>query len=368
MPYDVFISYSRPDQPWAAKLDASLQRAGLEVFFDRARLEAGRQWEDQLKRAIRETRHLVVLWSSNAKQSDWVTREVSNFDARIGDDAASMAQHRLIFLNLERVSSAYSSLQAINDLVDSYKAGADAVDTNLWNQVVRKIISAIRGDLASVPIPVAVLTLTAEELRGFGASERENLNRELGVSPEALAARYGESRDDWRPLGNDITITTLLDQHKDEINRLVPGKTFRWEREPASFWTDVSVVRGYSLSFMAAPLSLLVIDPVALASRHVYQRLMHFPDCFESSKTAILVIPPFRVDPSYGKLRSWLLTHASPYFDPYFDPMIPPKKRLSAHCAFGTGDTDEMKRLLFVTVGQFVSDVSRHDKPEYLQV
>lgn len=79
--YDLFISYSSLDKEWAAKLADALGRKSLKVFIDRQRLEAGRPWEPQLKQALASSQHLVVLWSNNAKQSDWVQKEIAHFDA-----------------------------------------------------------------------------------------------------------------------------------------------------------------------------------------------------------------------------------------------------------------------------------------------
>ena len=88
MHYDAFISYSSSDLPWGEKLAADLRDANLDVFFDKSRLQVGKEWEPQLGEALRNSRHAVVLWSNNAKQSDWVQQEAYRF-AEISRQAAS---------------------------------------------------------------------------------------------------------------------------------------------------------------------------------------------------------------------------------------------------------------------------------------
>src|SRR5579871_5626353 len=83
MPYDVFISYSSLDNDWALKLNQSLIKANLNVFLDTRRLRAGEDWDEQLKTALNESTHLVVLWSVNARVSDWVNKEVGFFSVAI---------------------------------------------------------------------------------------------------------------------------------------------------------------------------------------------------------------------------------------------------------------------------------------------
>jgi TIR domain len=65
--YNVFISYSREDRPWAERLSQSLQAQGLKAFYDRESIRIGDQWEPALIKAIDASRHLVVLWSSYAQ-------------------------------------------------------------------------------------------------------------------------------------------------------------------------------------------------------------------------------------------------------------------------------------------------------------
>jgi hypothetical protein len=64
----VFISYSHDDLPAAATLAAGLRAAGIPVWLDRRRLQAGGDWEQALKRAVKSRASLFLSLISNATE------------------------------------------------------------------------------------------------------------------------------------------------------------------------------------------------------------------------------------------------------------------------------------------------------------
>jgi len=73
---DVFISYAREDQAVAAKLRALLELEGWEVWWDQ-QIHAGARWSNEIDRAIRAAKAVVVLWTAHSAGSDWVSREAA---------------------------------------------------------------------------------------------------------------------------------------------------------------------------------------------------------------------------------------------------------------------------------------------------
>src|SRR5262245_9159171 len=103
MAYDIFISYSSLDRPWAKKLEKDLQERGVKVFFDQTRLTKGERWEPQLVTQLLNSRHFVVLWSDNARASDWVLQELYYFKRMIDPkgDGQQLPGHLLYAINLQ---------------------------------------------------------------------------------------------------------------------------------------------------------------------------------------------------------------------------------------------------------------------------
>ena len=75
--HDVFISYSREDRALARKLaDALLAARGWSVWWDTS-LRTGEQFTKRIQEAMAASRCVVVLWSRNSIDSNWVIAEAS---------------------------------------------------------------------------------------------------------------------------------------------------------------------------------------------------------------------------------------------------------------------------------------------------
>ena len=70
----VFVSYCRPSAPVAEQVAAALSAIGYEVWRD-DQLPAHRAYGDVIEENLRAARAVVVLWSSEACQSQWVRAE-----------------------------------------------------------------------------------------------------------------------------------------------------------------------------------------------------------------------------------------------------------------------------------------------------
>jgi TolB-like protein len=71
---DVFISYARSTAPQAQRLSGALQALGYSVWLD-DQLPAHRAYTEVIEERLRAARSVVVVWSADAKKSDWVRAE-----------------------------------------------------------------------------------------------------------------------------------------------------------------------------------------------------------------------------------------------------------------------------------------------------
>ncbi len=82
-----FVSYASPDRDEVLRRVQMLPITGLEYFQDVLELEPGEIWSSRLERAIRDADVFLLFWSSRAKESGWVRREVDFAIAcKAGDD------------------------------------------------------------------------------------------------------------------------------------------------------------------------------------------------------------------------------------------------------------------------------------------
>jgi hypothetical protein len=73
---DVFISYSRADQPLAKAIAAELAQLGVEVWWDQDLL-GGEDYRKKTAGIILEAAAAIVIWSRRSVDSEWVVGEAS---------------------------------------------------------------------------------------------------------------------------------------------------------------------------------------------------------------------------------------------------------------------------------------------------
>jgi hypothetical protein len=73
---DLFLSYSRQDLAKVEALAAVLQQAGWSVWWDR-HIKTGTSFDKVIEQALTCSRAVIVAWSKNSADSDWVRAEAS---------------------------------------------------------------------------------------------------------------------------------------------------------------------------------------------------------------------------------------------------------------------------------------------------
>jgi len=70
----IFISYAREDQARASALVRRFEQEGWEIWWDQE-LIPGEVWDDRIQKAVDEAQCVIVLWSKESVQSEWVRAE-----------------------------------------------------------------------------------------------------------------------------------------------------------------------------------------------------------------------------------------------------------------------------------------------------
>jgi hypothetical protein len=142
--YDAFLSYSSKDVGWAEWFESELRQRGINVYRDIKRLIAGGEWEPQLQAAIEASRHLLLLWSANARDSDWVEQERVYFE--VGRKGSSETR-RLVIVNLDSTNNAQFRYEQINDIKEAglYSLGPLSLASN--PDIKRKVLYRLEESL-----------------------------------------------------------------------------------------------------------------------------------------------------------------------------------------------------------------------------
>jgi hypothetical protein len=78
---DIFISYASADRPRVGPLVDALRHQGWSVWWDRTILP-GETWDQVIEAALAEARCVIVLWTRESIQSDWVRNEAGEAKRR----------------------------------------------------------------------------------------------------------------------------------------------------------------------------------------------------------------------------------------------------------------------------------------------
>jgi hypothetical protein len=81
-PKRCFISYSRADSGFAAKVTADLRERGLTCWRDVDDISAGANWDKEIEKALTECSHILLVWSQQSVDSTNVADEISFARAR----------------------------------------------------------------------------------------------------------------------------------------------------------------------------------------------------------------------------------------------------------------------------------------------
>ena len=139
---DLFISYSSRDRAIVATLVEYLERAGFSVWWDR-HIDTGTAFDRDIEAALDAAKCVVVVWSQDSVQSDWVRAEANEGLSRgilvpvLIDDTRPPLIFRSL-QNLEYRLGDAAVLGSLVDAVDKIVPGLRAVDTDL-----EEVVSAI---------------------------------------------------------------------------------------------------------------------------------------------------------------------------------------------------------------------------------
>lgn len=93
---DAFVSHNSADKEVARRLGAHLRLVGVNVWFDEWEVRAGDSLIGKVDEALASVDTVVLIWSENARRSEWVRAEFETAIARaIDDDSCRIIPMRL---------------------------------------------------------------------------------------------------------------------------------------------------------------------------------------------------------------------------------------------------------------------------------
>ncbi|HTV17928.1 MAG TPA: toll/interleukin-1 receptor domain-containing protein [Polyangiaceae bacterium] len=199
---NIFISYAREDRHHVQRLRALLGAIVGEgaIFAEQEQVRAGTTWTLELARAIVNSTHFVVVWSSSARDSHWVNQEVTS----AVELAHEQPLRRIIPVRIDRTPlpeelEAFAGIDLFGDKVGKRSPFADGVQLSVSIATVGGLALAIQRynpvwlGLAAMWLALAAFVALRFEPRPQPTSDARGDGRRrwaLGVTPRALAVLF----------------------------------------------------------------------------------------------------------------------------------------------------------------------------------
>jgi hypothetical protein len=226
---DVFISYASQDREAARTLGERLVEHGHSVWWDRT-IPPGRAFDEVIQEALSAARCVVVLWSAQSVQSNWVKVE--------GEDA--MARNRLVPVLIEAVAPPiqFRRIQAAN--LVGWDGDADHAEFQNLLAAIERLL-AQTSDTADSRRPV--LREQALTARRTGQRRQALVLAIAGTALAAASLYVVFSLKDGRTNGsapqsltNPGTPTSASERRADRINLVAPENGGELLAAPDATW------------------------------------------------------------------------------------------------------------------------------------
>jgi len=211
--YQVFLSYTHSDKPYASRLADKLTVSGFSAWWDEDGLFLGDVWNPKLDHAIKQSIALIVIVTNNAVQSHWVTYEWA-FASSISIPVIPLIVENVVFDSVYKKFDQFNQHRCIN------------LDTDCLNTLVTKltklpsILNSIRNATNRDLVEKAQQDLLEkaklnEELSPLLMDALDDPNRDVR---ETAAYVLGEMR--WRE-----AVPKLIERLSDDDRIYVASRT-----------------------------------------------------------------------------------------------------------------------------------------------
>lgn len=211
---DVFLSYDSDDRVRIEPLVALLERNGFTVWWDR-RIDMGASFDLEIEREIAEAACVVVVWSENSIQSEWVRNEV--------DDGLERGILVPVQIDDVRLPLAARRLQTAKIV-----GWPDVKDDRVLGQLIASIRSY--ADKAP-PRSIAVLPFEnmspAKEDEYFAAAMHDQILTQLAklstlkVISRTSVMEYKDVSRNLREISRELDVATILEGSVEKVGNIV---------------------------------------------------------------------------------------------------------------------------------------------------
>lgn len=137
--YDVFISHANKDKEnFVEQLYQSINKLGINVFYDRESLEWGDNWKDRILNGTKKSEFAVIVISENFFDREWTEKELAEFLSRQNRNGQKLILPILHNITLSQLQERYPSVADIQ-AIDSKKYTCDQIAIMFARQLIKRL-------------------------------------------------------------------------------------------------------------------------------------------------------------------------------------------------------------------------------------
>ena len=137
--YDVFLSHANADkQNFVDELNSSLEKLGVNIFYDKKSLEWGDKWKNRILDGTKKAEFAIIVISENFFDREWTEKELSQFlnrQNRNGQKLILPIVHNITNDDLKNKYPSVAEIQAI----DSQNYSCDEIALLFARQFIKRL-------------------------------------------------------------------------------------------------------------------------------------------------------------------------------------------------------------------------------------
>jgi hypothetical protein len=294
----VFISYKGVDESWAARVAETLDSFGVTVWRDHGGgLSPGDTWRPELEIAIKQSDHMVVLWSQSLMKdaTSVAHQEINTMNSLI----KAGGRQRFVPMLLDDASidkyeplAPFQGEDSLRRLYLKYGAqNADQVHDSEWYTAMLRLLEFFDvRNVVAVPYLVGAMTRhQALELRDSPQAWAQDQNAYEAV--RALREKtvpfdpdqYGDTPESWRPFSHvpelqEHTIADLISNYDMAKRQYVVDAGGKPNWVLVSYSADLmsdDVERRKRARDAMDGKCLVILDPISLMHKKLYKSIVN---------------------------------------------------------------------------------------------
>lgn len=137
--YDVFLSHANADkQNFVDELNSSLEKLGVNIFYDKNSLEWGDKWKDRILEGTKKAEFAIIVISENFFDREWTEKELSQFLKRQNRNGQKLILPIVHNITNDDLKNKYPSVAEIQ-AIDSQNYSCDEIALLFARQFIKRL-------------------------------------------------------------------------------------------------------------------------------------------------------------------------------------------------------------------------------------